>query len=617
MADQGATFQIDLAVGGAGAVDAASASLDSLAKRLEAGQASYKSAQAAADKTAKSLERIGVAADAQRGKLQKAMDTGDLSGADKAAARLRALVTQQDAAATKAKAAKTALDQEATSLDKLAKEESAAEAAAKKAAGTTAKAADEGDGNARRITSGLRKIGGPLGDIGSKAFETKEAFTKLQEGFGDAGPAVIAAVGATAVTAAIVALAAAAVAGLAAIGAWALGLADAARSEDLLAQGIAHSVAGGKALDTQINSLARKLPLTTEELSSMADGLSKAGLRGAALTSTLEKNATAAAKLKFGPDFEDQMDSLEEQSKKLKLGIASIFGGLKIDAFLKALSTITDLFSEDDAAGQGLKVLFETLFQPLVDGVTGFVPKARSAFLQLEILALKAAIAIKPYTSKIEEVVEAFVLLGAVVVGVVLVAFAALAAWAAIGVGILAGIVAVVYKVSTAFQETFTTVVSFLSSINLSDIGAQMIQGLINGITGAGSAVVDSVKGVVNGAIDSAKAALGIHSPSKVFAEIGENTAAGMEQGVTGGSSGVQGAIEDMSSPPSGSASGGASASTSSSSSGSSGGFNFQGAQFTFNGVKDAEDAEARFGELLTKLIEGDLSQLGAAVPST
>ena len=38
------------------------------------------------------------------------------------------------------------------------------------------------------------------------------------------------------------------------------------------------------------------------------------------------------------------------------------------------------------------------------------------------------------------------------------------------------------------------------------------------------------------------------------------------------------------------------------------------GATFNFYGVKDAEDAERSFGEMLTRLLEGDASQLGAEV---
>jgi len=37
------------------------------------------------------------------------------------------------------------------------------------------------------------------------------------------------------------------------------------------------------------------------------------------------------------------------------------------------------------------------------------------------------------------------------------------------------------------------------------------------------------------------------------------------------------------------------------------------GATFVFQGVAGAEDAEERFGALLTRLLEGDVAQLGGA----
>ena len=63
-------------------------------------------------------------------------------------------------------------------------------------------------------------------------------------------------------------------------------------------------------------------------------------------------------------------------------------------------------------------------------------------------------------------------------------------------------------------------------------IGSQIIQGLIGGITSMASRAVSAVKGVVDSAIGAAKSLLGIASPSKVFAGIGEFTMLGLAQGI-------------------------------------------------------------------------------------
>ena len=87
---------------------------------------------------------------------------------------------------------------------------------------------------------------------------------------------------------------------------------------------------------------------------------------------------------------------------------------------------------------------------------------------------------------------------------------------------------------------------SFLESINLVSIGKNIIQGLIDGIVSMAKAVVDSVKGVVNGAIDAAKNLLGIHSPSRVFMEIGEFTNEGFIKGIQSTTSQLMSAMDNV-----------------------------------------------------------------------
>src|SRR5690606_217818 len=104
---------------------------------------------------------------------------------------------------------------------------------------------------------------------------------------------------------------------------------------------------------------------------------------------------------------------------------------------------------------------------------------------------------------------------------------------------------------------------------------------------------------------------LGIASPSKVFAEIGENTGEGMSKGVEDTAPAVQGALETMVEPPSvAAASAGAGAAEGAASAG--GGIDLSGAVFNLYGVEGADDAADRISEALTRLIEGDAAQLGA-----
>ena len=63
------------------------------------------------------------------------------------------------------------------------------------------------------------------------------------------------------------------------------------------------------------------------------------------------------------------------------------------------------------------------------------------------------------------------------------------------------------------------------------DVGKQIIEGLWEGIASMASWIGDKVSGFVGGIVDDVKGILGIHSPSRVFAGIGENMALGLGEG--------------------------------------------------------------------------------------
>ena len=66
----------------------------------------------------------------------------------------------------------------------------------------------------------------------------------------------------------------------------------------------------------------------------------------------------------------------------------------------------------------------------------------------------------------------------------------------------------------------------------LGNIGSNIVQGLVDGVTGAADKLVDAVKGAVDGAIQGAKNLLGIKSPSRVFRKIGQYVMQGAALGV-------------------------------------------------------------------------------------
>jgi len=80
------------------------------------------------------------------------------------------------------------------------------------------------------------------------------------------------------------------------------------------------------------------------------------------------------------------------------------------------------------------------------------------------------------------------------------------------------------------------------------NLGAQIMQGITQGIVGQTPAMVNAIVAAVNQAIAAAKSALGIASPSRVFEEqIGLQMGAGMARGVRGSAPLVASAVRDVS----------------------------------------------------------------------
>lgn len=574
MAGNGTSYTIDIQAN-AGSAERAAASVDALASRLtmandaasaaadalRAGEVAYDRAELAADRAAKAVERVTLAAEAQRGKLKAAMEAGDASSAERAAAKLRALNERQAEAVAAAEKAKSAMVAEGAALDGLrasAAKAADAQGAVSKALAQQRKVADQaakaaaaakGTGKMTDALDGVAKLSGPLGGTAMQVRDAAEGFSKLKASLGAAGPYVAIGAALVAISIGMAAISAAAVAGIAKITKWAVVLSD------------------------------------------------------------KEKR-------------------IEKETARLRTGWDKLFSGLKITKLVDGFGTIVDLFDETNASGRAIKVVFESLFQPIVDGVADFLPKVRTAFIEFQIMALRALIAIKPYGSTILTVVKVLGVLGAVLTGVVLVAVGAVAlsltmlAFAVSVVVTAAGaLVAGAVWLTLKLQElsiavweglvsAFQAASAWLSALDLSKIGNDILQGLIKGILGAGPAVVKALGGVVQGAVDSAKQLLGIASPSKVFAEIGQFTGEGMALGVEGVSGEVQGALETMISPPEAMNAAPADAGR------GGGGASLAGATFNFYGVQGAEQAVSRFEEALTRVLEGDASKLGGAVPA-
>lgn len=103
---------------------------------------------------------------------------------------------------------------------------------------------------------------------------------------------------------------------------------------------------------------------------------------------------------------------------------------------------------------------------------------------------------------------------------------------------LLRGTLALVDAIISAFLDSLPDII---------EVGKDIVRGLWEGIKLMASWIGDKVSGFVGGLVDGVKGVLGIHSPSRVFAGIGQNMALGLGQGferqMQRVSSGIQNAI--------------------------------------------------------------------------
>lgn len=229
---------------------------------------------------------------------------------------------------------------------------------------------------------------------------------------------------------------------------------------------------------------------------------------------------------KFGKLAAEKMLKLDVQLEKLGKDIEWIFGGAYIDPFLKGLQSILSLFSAESESATALRNV-----------IARMVESAIGLFLDLAITLVQTYIWLKTHKTAWESVklvvmgvgvaiglLAATVALAAVViaVGVALM----LSPFIALGIAIAAGI--------RKFQELRKEGLGF---------GRSIVEGIAAGILAVPNLIANTLKGVVSGAIDSAKDALGIHSPSRVaFMQIGAPFTMGVASGIQARASMVEAA---------------------------------------------------------------------------
>lgn len=128
-------------------------------------------------------------------------------------------------------------------------------------------------------------------------------------------------------------------------------------------------------------------------------------------------------------------------------------------------------------------------------------------------------------------------------------------AWTEIKVGFSGGIGGIINTLANfspigLIYQAFAGVLSYLGvdlPSRFTEFGNMIVNGLINGLTAGLSGVKNAIGSIGDASIGWFKEKLGIHSPSRVFAELGGFTMAGLTQGLEGAENGPLKALTQIS----------------------------------------------------------------------
>ena len=107
------------------------------------------------------------------------------------------------------------------------------------------------------------------------------------------------------------------------------------------------------------------------------------------------------------------------------------------------------------------------------------------------------------------------------------------AAWNSDFLGFQTNIKNMSYQIPIILKVMWDDAVAYFSSINWMQMGTDIVTGIISGISNAAGALYQALVDLATNALAAAKAALGIASPSKKFAYLGEMSGLGYMQALT------------------------------------------------------------------------------------
>lgn len=430
--------------------------------------------------------------------------------------------------------------------------------------------------------------GGPLGGLISRVGGLRGLFV---------GGALV--LGVAAVAGGLLALAAAAITASAALFKFGVASADARRNELLHLEGLTklrfwYQTTRGNAGEMQnaIDRVSGSVAVGRDQVARYTEQLYRMGLRGqnlsdalegAAITGSVQGDAAASrfmgwvaganmagqsvkrftddAKARLGGILAKQMLSLDVQTRKMRESWAALFSGVRLDPLLNGLKLVTDLFSQATASGRALKAMLTVAFQPVINGAETAGLIVKRVFQGMVIAALTTGIALLKVRNWLRSMFgDSTILRGmnmqelAVRAGGV--AFAVFAGAVALTVGVVAALGAVLVSMGAVVYaavkpvlilgQAFYQAYQLIQKIEWAALGRSIVQGIVGGLRDGVTWVQDAMKQLGAAALTSFKSALGIASPSKAFMRLGLELPRGVQTGIQRGQPALQSDVARM-----------------------------------------------------------------------
>lgn len=320
------------------------------------------------------------------------------------------------------------------------------------------------------------------------------------------------------------------------------GLIEAGRLSQRLFLSRESLVGTGVSFEDVAKTLAGQMKVGVGEAkAALAEGRVGLGAGAAAIRETVER--------KFGEINARKMLDINVQAAKFREKLSSLTANVKLEPFLKALEKLTGLFDEGTVTGATLKQLVTMFGDGLSTLFAKVAPVGVQFFKGLVIGGLMLTVAVLKLRKSFNDTFGDSTLF-ANVDGAALAM--QLGTSAAVALGLAIGVVAVAIGAMVASASATVEIVQAIVKVfgdakaSWEQIGGDLVQGFVRGIQSGGAAAVAAVTGLASKASGAMKAALGIHSPSTVFAGFGENTAEGFSQGVDAGAPKAQQSVDAM-----------------------------------------------------------------------